>query len=57
MTSDEEEKDSFTVSFEVGDGAVVKVNGESVSLGEDIEAGTNVEFHVEASDGYRIKEK
>ena len=55
VTSDEEEKDSFTVSFEVGDGAVVKVNGESVSLVEDIEAGTNVEFHVEASDGYRIK--
>ena len=55
VTSDEEEKDSFTVSFEVGDGAVVKVNGESVSLAEDIEAGTNVEFHVEASDGYRIK--
>ena len=55
VTSEEEEKDSFTVSFEVGDGAVVKVNGESVSFAEDIEAGTNVEFHVEASDGYRIK--
>ena len=55
VTSEEEEKDSFTVSFEVGDGAVVKVNGESVSLVEDIEAGTNVEFYVEASDGYRIK--